>query len=650
MDIAGSAYPAAAGTNVQLNYSADGNVSDLDVWTVTHNSDGYYRIAQYGQNVSLDVDDESTANGANVQVWTNNDWSAQQWAISGNANTGYRIKARCSGKYLEYRDSNLSSGTNVQQWAYDNVPAQIWWFISYTPEPVTYTVSYNANGGTGAPESQTKTHDVALTLSSTTPSKAKETLGSYTVTLDPCGGTVSQTSLSAKRTKTYTFMNWNTAANGSGTSYASGGSYTANASVTLYAQWNSSTTTAYVTLPIPTRNGYSFKGWVTGSGEPAGIPAAGGGYLYKPNGNVTLCATWERKTYTITYNANGGTDAPEAQTVNGGEATLSTAVPTREHHRFLGWATTADASNAQYQPGGSYSGAADVTLYAVWQRSLENLLILPKLLTEIEDEAFLNTAMDAVIIPTGVTTIGVNAFGDVAIYGYTGSYAETWAKNNSRLFIPITDDWVLADQMPSGATVTAEKWTYQRSTTETTTSTSSSLSGWTQTGFSWQQTGTGTHVYANYPDGFDTSHPLYGAYAKGALTGSTSGNTKREVSGSTVKDYIYWHWTWYWGTSENKLISDQYCIEDGREYNNFKAYENSYIEYVSGQNYVNWDRGGEEDGSCWWFRFDVLQQSYTDYQKLYSYTRTVTSEETSSSPVTEGNGISNVQHWVKYTL
>ena len=133
LDIVGGDYPAAPGTNVQLYYTADGNVGAADVWKVTNNGNGYYRIAQYGQNVSLDVDNESNENGANVQVWTNNNWSAQQWAISGNANSGYRMKAQCSGKYLEYRDSNLISGTNVQQWAYDDVPAQIWQFIPYTP-------------------------------------------------------------------------------------------------------------------------------------------------------------------------------------------------------------------------------------------------------------------------------------------------------------------------------------------------------------------------------------------------------------------------------------------------------------------------------------------------------------------------------------
>ena len=357
------------------------------------------------------------------------------------------------------------------------------------------------------------------------------------------------------------------------------------------------------------------------------------------------------RAYSISYNANGGSKAPSAQEKAVGQSiTLSTNVPTRDNYSFLGWATSASATTPLYQPGDTYSRDAGMTLYAVWQRLFDNLLVLPRALTVIEDEAFLDSAADAVVIPASVTEIGKNPFGDIAVYGYAGSYAESWAKANGKVFIPISDGWVLADQVPQGARVTEEKWTYQKSTTESMTSTDPAVDGWTQAGYELQQTGSGTHVYAYFPEGFDTGHSLYSAYAKNALTDYENATTKRTVSASEVKDYIYWHWTWFWGSSENKLINDCYCVEDGREFNNFKAYENGYIEYVSGHNYVKWDRGGAEDGSCWWFRFDVYRQTYTDYRKLFTYTRTVVSDETSTMPVAEGEGISNVQHWVKYTL
>ena len=72
----------------------------------------------------------------------------------------------------------------------------------------TSTVKYNVNGGSGSISSQTKTYGKTLTLTTSKPTRTG-----------------------------YTFVNWNTKADGSGTSYASGGSYTANSDVTLYAQW-----------------------------------------------------------------------------------------------------------------------------------------------------------------------------------------------------------------------------------------------------------------------------------------------------------------------------------------------------------------------------------------------------------------------------
>jgi len=75
--------------------------------------------------------------------------------------------------------------------------------------PDKYTVSYNANGGSGAPSSQTKNYKTTLTLSSTKPTRSG-----------------------------YTFKSWNTKADGTGTSYSPGAKYTSNANVTLYAQWS----------------------------------------------------------------------------------------------------------------------------------------------------------------------------------------------------------------------------------------------------------------------------------------------------------------------------------------------------------------------------------------------------------------------------
>lgn len=76
-------------------------------------------------------------------------------------------------------------------------------------------------------------------------------------------------------------------------------------------------------------------------------------------------------TFTITYNANGGTGEPAFQTKESGKAlTLSSTKPTRQGYTFLGWATSASASNAQYNAGSSFTVDANTTLYAVWRKDV----------------------------------------------------------------------------------------------------------------------------------------------------------------------------------------------------------------------------------------------------------------------------------------
>ncbi len=74
-------------------------------------------------------------------------------------------------------------------------------------------------------------------------------------------------------------------------------------------------------------------------------------------------------TFTITYNANGGSGAPASQIKTSGKAlTLSSTKPTRQGYTFLGWATSSGASSAQYNPGSSFTTDANTTLYAVWRK------------------------------------------------------------------------------------------------------------------------------------------------------------------------------------------------------------------------------------------------------------------------------------------
>ena len=301
--------------------------------------------------------------------------------------------------------------------------------------PKTYTVTYNANGGTGAPASQIKTHDVALTLRSEIPTRAgytfkgwstssASTVGrygagssytnnasvtlyaawqpNYTVSYDANGGTGAPASQTKLNNTTlylsttiptrfnYAFLGWSTSSTATSPTYLAGGSYTTNADIKLYAVWQydpvkytisydanggsgapSSQTKTYdvaltLSTTVPTRTGYTFKGWATSASATSATYSAGGSYT--SNSAATLYAVWQINTYSVSFNANGGSGAPSAQTKTYGTSlTLSTTKPTRTGYTFLGWSTSASATSATYSAGGSYTANSGTTLYAVWQ-------------------------------------------------------------------------------------------------------------------------------------------------------------------------------------------------------------------------------------------------------------------------------------------
>ncbi len=76
----------------------------------------------------------------------------------------------------------------------------------------------------------------------------------------------------------------------------------------------------------------------------------------------------ETMKYSVSYDANGGVGAPEAQKKEHGLATeLSDIIPTREGYVFLGWAENAAATSPKYAAGGDYRKNADIKLFAVWK-------------------------------------------------------------------------------------------------------------------------------------------------------------------------------------------------------------------------------------------------------------------------------------------
>lgn len=109
----------------------------------------------------------------------------------------------------------------------------------------------------------------------------------------------------------------------------------------------------------PERAGYDFNGWKGSDGNTYQA-----GAVYTTDAALTLTAQWKLKSYTVTYNTNGGTGTYANQTKEHGKAlTLYTNEPTKAGYTFAGWL---GSDNATYQAGGTYTANADLTLTAQW--------------------------------------------------------------------------------------------------------------------------------------------------------------------------------------------------------------------------------------------------------------------------------------------
>lgn len=124
----------------------------------------------------------------------------------------------------------------------------------------------------------------------------------------------------------------------------------------------------------PTRIGYTFQGW--GTSATTTTVRYNPGDTFGSDTDTTIYAIWKADTYTVSYNANGGTGAPGNQTKTYGvNLTLSSTKPTRTNYTFKGWGTSAGSTTVAYAAGASYTANAPITLYAIWELAYTNPVI-----------------------------------------------------------------------------------------------------------------------------------------------------------------------------------------------------------------------------------------------------------------------------------
>lgn len=353
--------------------------------------------------------------------------------------TGYTFigwNTQADGKGDAYADKESVLNLTAQNGATVTLYAQ--W------KKITYTVTYDKNNSNaeGSMDVSTFTYDVEAPLSKNTFTRPG-----------------------------YTFKNWNTAKGGSGTTYTDEQivinlKSTQDAGLTLYAQWTANTYTVVydsnggtgsmtpsehvyntaknLTANAFTRTGYTFNGWNTqkdGSGTKYANKAEVKNLTAEPNGTVTLYAQWKAITYSVKYDANGGSGTKMSNTSHTYDVPLNlrTNTYTYTNKVFAGWNTSKDGTGTHYADGASVvnlsaTSGATVTLYAQWTDALYTMTLDP----------------NGGTLPSGYNTTYQVAYGtafkDICAFPEatkTGYYVDYWMCYNGASYIGnyTEDDW-----------------------------------------------------------------------------------------------------------------------------------------------------------------------------------------------------------------
>lgn len=321
-----------------------------------------------------------------------------------------------------------------------------WIYSGNVKTPTNYTITYDANGGTGAPSTQTKKKNETITISSVTPTK-----------------------------KWCRFDGWEDTANK--VCINPGAKYSANKSTTLKAIWKSSVTyaslskyrseiclndgsTDTITMTITgflpkgsrivpstdnslitcTASDISSKTVLNEGSATAKITInakkPGDGMckltIVDSKGNpinYTSFSVYITKKTKVKFNANGGSGGPATQEkVTFKNLTLSGEVPTRKNYTFMGWSLSQSGNVPDYGPGDLIKKELnqDITLYAIWKEDYHiehswNASSKTLTITGYGDMAFYSQSNQApwadyknsaekIVVSDGITSIGSYAF------------------------------------------------------------------------------------------------------------------------------------------------------------------------------------------------------------------------------------------------
>ena len=348
-------------------------------------------------------------------------YTFNQWVLGGANNGTLADAASASATYTFGKTANAA----------DTLTA------TYTPN--TYTVTYYKNDGTSAAETQTVTFDAVWTA-----------LPNTTFTREG-----------------YEFAGWFVGPNDADAAFTFPATYTTAGNTNIYAHWTAHTSKLVVnpnggkvtvdnneynnasyeatkaygqtsTVGTPSKTGYTFNGW-DHTGDGNGTLASGVYTFGTSNGTTdTYTANWTPKTYTVTFNGNGGTPPTTEKTATYDAKWPDAVTVTRTGYTFTGWYTAAEGGTA-IDFNANYVTDGDTTVYAHWTINRSTVTFDPT---------------------DGTISLGGNTYSHTTPYSVSGDYNTT-----AEAPTPTRDGydfagWTRSDASTGNGTLTGSAYTF----------------------------------------------------------------------------------------------------------------------------------------------------------------------------------------------
>ena len=630
----------------QIKVAADGKISDNNpvlptvindydiTWTVSNNTNYQIVNNQLAVKSYTNIDDEELTLTASIRPYDDQETVTRSFRIDTRI---LRVSADTRAKYCRIDSTGLESEfQRGDTFTYDVtvVAAQTDGFaqpVKPVVDEIAYTYSSALSSGASTPYVNVLSDQGShrYTILGSAP------LNSTTTITVKIGHRINNSlviddTMSVKfavRARTYTI-----------TYSTDGGTVKDSNGQTVTSQKKSEEAVLFKDITV-SRTGYLFEGWYSDSALTKLYWKSGNADVKMPANNVTVYAKWKANSFTLYFNANGGSVSETSRTVLCGQPFGTLPTPTRTGFDFLGWFTS---DGKQVTASTTMTTATDVTVSAKWSAKAYPATWSggTGYTITVQRTSSPNKGAPIETLTSGETVY----YGDVLKITYTRSdyYRIT---SHGKTDITVTGDvtskdiyataelnplsgWVRASEAPSGARIDERKWSY--TLREYTESSSSSLSGYTL--YETRRTGWGATqgpVYSDPSNGarnvwsetYETGRTHYWHYYRYANSSGSAGSDKQT---STYNRY--------------ESIDLNYQLTEKGSMGN---YSQGYKWYYNGTNYrtmwleYEWD--DVQYGTRWYYQEPV----YT-----YYYYRDV-NKESSTNPSGQSN-VSNVVEWVRY--